>query len=290
MELIFLTGMSGAGKSTAFDFLEDQGFFCVDNVPPALAESILSALLKGDGGEGVGISKIAFVIDVRSPKFTETFGDVIERIDTPHKLIFLDCAGDVLVSRYNQTRRKHPFGDLPLTEAIEKERGLLQNIRARATHIIDTSMMSPKDLCAALAPIIEDDESTGMTVHVESFGFKFGPPSDCDLVFDARFLPNPYYEPRLKNLTGRDKEICDYLEGFPETLEFIERLKDLLNFLVPLYIKEGKGSLQIGFGCTGGRHRSVYCAESMYKALNEAGFKVVLHHRDIGKDSHRYNG
>ena len=289
MELIILTGMSGAGKSQAADFFEDQGFFCIDNLPPMILPELAKTFFKGQGGEGFGADKLAFVVDIRSKELLKGFGDAVKRIETevgcPYRIIFLEANDSVLVSRYKQTRRKHPLGkDISLVDAIAQERKMLQGIRARATNIIDTSMKAIPALREELSSLIEDDSSTGMSVFIESFGFKYGLPADCDNCVDVRFLSNPFYIPELKLCSGLDKEIIEYLEGFSETGCFIEQEVKMLEFLIPLYIREGKGRLHIGVGCTGGRHRSVYVAEKLGELMSSKGFKTKVHHRDIDKD------
>ena len=289
MELIILTGMSGAGKSQAADFFEDQGFFCIDNLPPMILPELAKSFFKGQGGEGFGADKVAFVVDIRSKELLKGFGDAVKKIESdvgcPYRIIYLEANDSVLVSRYKQTRRKHPLGkDISLVDAIAQERKMLQGIRARATNIIDTSMKAIPALREELASLIEDDSSTGMSVYIESFGFKYGIPVDCDNCVDVRFLPNPFYNPDLKPYSGLDEPIIDYLESFEETKMFIDQEVKMLEFLIPLYIKEGKGRLHIGVGCTGGRHRSVYVAETLYKKLSEMNCKAMVHHRDIDKD------
>lgn len=288
MELIFLTGMSGGGKSQAAVFFEDQGFFCIDNLPPMILPEIVKTFKKGQGGEGYGIEKIAFVVDVRSKELLKGFDAALKLIDEmecAYKIVFLEASDAVLVSRYKQSRRKHPLGkELSLTEAISKERRMLQGIRGKATYVIDTSDMAITALREELGTIIEDDSSTGMSIMVESFGFKYGLPADCDNVIDVRFLPNPFYIPQLQLHSGKNSEIADYLNEFEETKEFLNRQISLYSYLIPYYIREGKGRLHIGVGCTGGRHRSVYVAETIYKSLLEQGYKVIIHHRDIDKD------
>lgn len=289
MELIILTGMSGAGKSQAADFFEDQGFFCIDNLPAVVIPDIAKTFAKGQGGEGFGIDKLVFVVDIRSKELLKGFSAALKRINDevgcPYRIVFLEASDSVLISRYRQTRRKHPLGkDISLADAITKERKMLQGIRAVASTVIDTSMMAIPALREELSALIEDDSSTGMSVLIESFGFKYGLPADCDNVLDVRFLPNPYYIPELKLLSGQDQPIIDYLEGFTETKEYLQKQYEMYEFLIPLYIKEGKGRLHIGVGCTGGRHRSVYTAEHLYSFLTEKGFKTRIHHRDIDKD------
>lgn len=292
MELIILTGMSGAGKSAAVRYLEDQGYFCMDNMPPYVLPDLVNGFYKGRSGEAFTVSKLAFVVDVRSQEYLDGFSDAMAQIDEmgiPYKIIFFEASDHVLITRYQETRRKHPLAkNMSLTDAIKAERTKLVNVRSMATNIIDTTMLSENKLRATLGEIIDAGQDNGMVIFVESFGFKYGVPVDCDYCFDARFLPNPYYVPELRNHTGEEAEVSGYLEGFDETGRFIDKVKDLMLFTIPFYIDEGKGSLHIGFGCTGGRHRSVYCAGKIASILDEAGYKCVLHHRDIDKEAARY--
>lgn len=293
MEIVFVTGMSGAGKSQAVDYLEDRGYFCMDNVPPYVLPDIVSSFVKSTGTEEFGIEKLAFVVDIRSQEFLDGFEDALTKIEEsvgcPYKIIFLEASDNVLISRYQQTRRKHPLAEnASLTDAIAEERKRLENIRTMATGVIDTSFLNPAKLQQVLNEMLAGDDGTGMSVFVESFGFKYGVPVDCDYVFDARFIPNPYYVPELKNHTGRDKEIAEYLEGFEQTLEFVSKMADLIEYTIPSFIHEGKGRLHIGIGCTGGRHRSVYFAERLCRTLLEAGVKATVRHRDVDKEASRY--
>ena len=290
MDIIILTGMSGAGKSQAANFLEDIGYFCIDNLPPMLLPELVRTFLKGQGGEGFGISKLAFVIDIRSNELLRGFGPAIQEIDAlgcPYRIIFLEASDQILVNRYRQTRRRHPLSDgIGLSESIIQERTMLLGIRARATHIIDTSMLAIPALRDEIYRIIgEDAGNKRMSVLVQSFVFKYGIPVDCDNMYDVRFLPNPFYEPELKMLSGKDDGIKDFLLSFPETEEFINRQVDILSYTLPYYIREGKARLAVGIGCTGGRHRSVYIAECFARRLTDLGYKAVVHHRDIDKDS-----
>ncbi len=289
MDVIILTGMSGAGKSQAANFLEDMGYFCVDNLPPMLLPEMTRTFLKGQGGEGFGITKLAFVVDIRSNELLRGVGPALKELDElgcPYRIIFLEASDETLVSRYRQTRRRHPLSDgIGLSDSIEKERTMLQGIRARATHTIDTSMMATSALRDEIYRIIADDEhDPRMKVLFQSFGFKYGSPADCDNICDVRFLPNPFYEPELKLLSGRDDGIRDYLHRFPETEQYLEKQIDLLNFMLPLYIREGKARLVVGIGCTGGRHRSVYVAETLAERLAKLGYGTSVQHRDIHKD------
>jgi len=289
MDIIILTGMSGAGKSQAANFLEDMGYFCIDNLPPMILPELIRTFTKGQGGEGFGVSKLAFVVDIRSNELLSGFGPAIEEIDAmgcSYRIIFLEASDQVLVNRFRQTRRKHPLSDATgLSESIVRERRLLLGIRARATHVVDTSMMAIAALRDEIFRIIsEKEENQRMNILVESFGFKYGIPVDCDNIIDMRFLPNPFYEPELKMHSGKDKEIADYLSGYPETEEYLSKQMDMLTYTIPFYIREGKARLVLGVGCTGGRHRSVYIAEMLGKRLCDAGFKSVVFHRDIDKD------
>ena len=294
MELLFLTGMSGAGKSAAVRYLEDCGYFCMDNVPPYVLPDLVKSFFRGRNGEGFSTPKLAFVVDIRSQEYLDGFDEALALIDEevgcPYKVIFLEASDSVLISRYQQTRRKHPLAGKKgsLTMALSEERKMLEDIRAIATVVVDTSLLSDAELCKAIGDIIKSSDTQSILVVVESFGFKYGLPVDCDYVFDVRFLPNPFYLPQLRNYTGKDQQIADYLDGFSETAEFNYMTSELLRFVIPYYEKEGKGSVHIGIGCTGGRHRSVYCSETIAKMLCERGIKCIISHRDIDKEPHRY--
>ncbi|MBR4404732.1 MAG: RNase adapter RapZ [Clostridiales bacterium] len=294
MELLFLTGMSGAGKSAAVRYLEDCGYFCMDNVPPYVLPDLVKSFFRGRNGEGFSTPKLAFVVDIRSQEYLDGFDEALalisEEVGCPYKVIFLEASDQVLISRYQQTRRKHPLATKKgsLTQAILEERKMLENIREIATVVVDTSHMTDTELCKAIGDIIKSADNQSILVVVESFGFKYGLPVDCDYVFDVRFLPNPFYFPQMRNLTGKDEAIAKYLEGFSETDEFNYMTSELLSFVIPFYEKEGKGSVHIGIGCTGGRHRSVYCTETIARKLAEHGIKCIISHRDIDKEPHRY--
>ena len=294
MELLFLTGMSGAGKSAAVRYLEDRGYFCMDNVPPYVLPDLVKSFYRGRSGEGFSTPKLAFVVDVRSQEYLDGFDEALALIDEDvecnYKVVFLEASDPVLISRYQQTRRKHPLAAKTgsLTGALAEERKMLEDIRAIATVVIDTSLLTDAELCKAIGEIINDEDNQSILVVVESFGFKYGLPVDCDYVFDVRFLPNPFYLVQLRNFTGKDEAIADYLDGFSETAEFNYMTSELLSFVIPFYEKEGKGSVHIGIGCTGGRHRSVYCAETIAGKLREHGIKCTISHRDIDKEPHRY--
>ncbi|MCQ2502260.1 MAG: RNase adapter RapZ [Saccharofermentans sp.] len=295
MEILFLTGMSGAGKSAAVRYLEDCGYFCMDNVPPYVLPDLIKSFLRGRNGEGFSAPKLAFVVDIRSQEYLDGFDEALAQIEDelgcPYKVIFLEASDAVLISRYQQTRRKHPLAKKKgsLTTALAVERAMLEDIRGMATVVVDTSVMTNKELCKTIGEIISNEEDQSILIIVESFGFKYGLPVDCDYVFDTRFLPNPFYIPELKNLTGKDEEIRTYLDGFKETGEFNEKVADLLKFIIPSFVKEDKGSVHIGIGCTGGRHRSVYCAETVARKLTESGIQCIVSHRDVDKEPLRYS-
>ena len=294
MELLFLTGMSGAGKSAAVRYLEDCGYFCMDNVPPYVLPDLVKSFFRGRNGEGFSTPKLAFVVDIRSQEYLDGFDEALalihDEVGVPYKVIFLEASDQVLISRYQQTRRKHPLAGTKgsLTKALSEERKMLENIREIATVVVDTSFLTDAELCKTIGDIIKKQDNQSILVVVESFGFKYGLPVDCDYVFDVRFLPNPFYLPTLRNFTGKDEEIAKYLEGFRETDEFNYMTSEILSFVIPFYEKEGKGSVHIGVGCTGGRHRSVYCAETIARKMGENGIKCIITHRDIDKEPHRY--
>ncbi|KGN03348.1 glmZ(sRNA)-inactivating NTPase [Clostridium novyi A str. 4570] len=286
MRFVIVTGLSGAGKSQAIRSLEDLGYFCVDNLPPTLMGKFAEACYQTDGK----IDKIALVIDIRGGEF---FDDLFENLkylkeqNYRYEILFLDASDKVLVKRYKESRRTHPLAPGGrLIQGIELERRRLNEVKYKANNIIDTSNMTQMQLREKIWRIYGDDEQieNRLIIDVLSFGFKYGIPVDADLVFDVRFLPNPYYIPELKQFSGDDKEIQDYVLGFKETKEFIAKLDDMLEFLIPNYIKEGKIQLVVAIGCTGGRHRSVTIANAIYDRLKEKGHKVSKEHRDINED------
>ncbi|CAG7839460.1 glmZ(sRNA)-inactivating NTPase [Clostridium novyi B str. ATCC 27606] len=286
MRFVIVTGLSGAGKSQAIRSLEDLGYFCVDNLPPTLMGKFAEACYQTDGK----INKIALVIDIRGGEF---FDDLFENLkylkeqNYRYEILFLDASDKVLVKRYKESRRTHPLAPSGrIIQGIERERKRLNEVKYKANNIIDTSSMTQMQLREKIWRIYGDDEQiqNRLIIDVLSFGFKYGIPVDADLVFDVRFLPNPYYIPELKKFSGDDKEIQDYVLGFKETKEFINKLDDMLEFLIPNYIKEGKIQLVIAIGCTGGRHRSVTIANVIYDKLKEKGHKISKEHRDINED------
>ncbi|MCX7942180.1 MAG: RNase adapter RapZ [Dictyoglomaceae bacterium] len=286
-QLIIITGLSGAGKSQALHILEDVGFFCVDNLPPNLIPTLIELCINTDGK----ISQVALVTDIRSEEFLQNFKNVFEGLKNYHikyMLIFLEAEEEVLVRRYNETRRRHPLAKegVGILESISLEKQRLEEIRSLATYILDTSNLSPKLLREKILNYIEGLNyiSKGrLFITIYSFGFKYGIPLDSHLIFDVRFLPNPYYEKELRFLSGDSPKVKEYLLNRKETQEFLKYLKDLLDFLIPLYQEEGKTHLNISIGCTGGRHRAVVIAELLRDYLS-LKYSVKVFHRDILKD------
>jgi UPF0042 nucleotide-binding protein len=286
--LIIITGLSGAGKSQALHILEDIGFFCVDNLPPNLIPTLLDLCLNTDGK----ITQIALVTDIRSEEFLENFKNIYEQIknyyNIKYVILFLEAEEEVLVRRYNETRRRHPLAKegRGILESIRLERQRLEEIRNLATYIIDTTNLSPKLLREKILSYLENITQftkPSLLITIYSFGFKYGIPLDSHLIFDVRFLPNPFYDPKLRNLSGESEEIRKYVLETKEAQNFLKYVKELLNFLIPLYQEEGKTYLNISIGCTGGRHRAVVIAEELANYLSK-NYNVRLLHRDILKD------
>ena len=288
MKIVIVTGMSGAGKSTALNVLEDEGYYCVDNMPISLI--IKFADLAASQEEGY--SDIALGIDIRSGNALNELDEVLQKLEARrynYKILFLDSSDDVLVKRYKETRRTHPLAkDDRVDKGISLEREQMTFLKERADYIIDTSQLLTRELKQELEKIfVKDTGYSNLFVTVLSFGFKYGIPVDADIVFDVRFLPNPYYIDDLKSLTGNDKAIQDYVMGFDETKEFLNKVEDLIKFLIPNYVKEGKNSLVIAIGCTGGKHRSVTLANAIADAIQQTEYGCKVEHRDIEKDSRR---
>lgn len=288
MRLVIITGISGAGKSLAMKYLEDIGYFCVDNLPPELIPKFAEISLKTRGK----MEKIAMVIDIRGG---ELFNDLVPGLNglkeagIPYEILFLEASDNVLIKRYKESRRMHPLApEGSLIKGIDEERRILKELRRKANHIIDTSGLTPNQLKEEIVKIFVDGKSfSGMIININSFGFKYGIPLDSDLIFDVRFLPNPFYEKSLKELTGLNDAVKEYVLACSLTQDFLDRITDLLDFLIPNYIKEGKTQLVIGIGCTGGKHRSVVIANSIYQKLSEKHQPVYVDHRDVGKDRRR---
>ena len=283
MRIVIVTGMSGGGKATATHMLEDAGFYCVDNLPPALFETFSELISQPDSE----VTKVAVGLDARSGQKFEEAPRVIEELrkrGLPVEVLFLECSDAVLVKRYKESRRRHPLSpDGRIEDGIKKERELLATIRAQADYIIDTSQLLTRELKIEMDRLfVSNEKRNNLMVTVLSFGFKHGIPSDADLVFDVRFLPNPFYIDDLKHKTGNDKPVQDYVKSFPECEKFLDKLQDMLEFLVPGYINEGKYQLVVAIGCTGGQHRSVTIANEIYERLKKAdNFGVKIYHRDL---------
>lgn len=285
MKIVIVTGVSGAGKSQAVKILEDMDFFCVDNLPPALIPKFLEMCKMSEDK----VEKIAIVMDIRAGKlFESTFSalSTIEDAGYIYEILFLDASDETLIKRYKTTRRKHPLAPNDrLSVGIQREKEKLSDIKRKANYVVDTSNLSVKKLREELLNIFEYGKTfEELFMGITSFGFKNGIPSDVDLVFDARFLPNPYHVESLRELTGKNEKIKEYVMRFPETEILIEKIMDYLNFVIPEYIKEGRTQLIIGIGCTGGKHRSVVITEEISKRLNDLNHRVQIVHRDIGKE------
>lgn len=284
MKFVVVTGMSGGGKSTAMKMLEDAGFYCVDNLPVSLI-STFTELIAPPGSE---IEKAALGLDVRSKGSFMQMNQALDELKDKgysYELLFMDAEDRVLVKRYKETRRIHPVdGNGSIEESIKKERKMLKAIHDRADYVIDTSSLLTRELKEELDRIfLKNEEYNSLMINVMSFGFKHGIPLDADLVFDVRFLPNPFYIDELKLKTGNDTEVRDYVMSFPEAEEFLWKLTDMIEFLIPNYVKEGKHRLVIAIGCTGGRHRSVTLANALYEVLkNKGNYGLSINHRDAG--------
>ena len=287
MKFIIVTGMSGAGKSTTLKMLEDIGYFCVDNLPIPLIEKFAELSLNPNSE----LTKIAIGIDVRTG--LKNISQALENLDShgmQYEIMFLDADDEVIVKRFKETRRAHPLvADGRVEDGIVKERQLLSYLKGKATYIIDTSHLLTRELKKKVDDIFSKNQNyANLFITILSFGYKYGIPNDADLVFDVRFLPNPYYIDELKNKTGMDKDVRDYVLSFKDADTFLEKLEDLLLFLIPNYITEGKYQLVIAIGCTGGKHRSVTLANSIYERLEENGqYGIRIEHRDIEKDGYR---
>ena len=281
MRFIIITGMSGAGKSHAANYMEDLGYYCIDNLPPILIPQFVELCRQAQGD----ISKIALVIDIRGGVFFNDLFTSLKDLDEqeyPYEILFLDASDDTLIKRFKETRRTHPLAiNSSIYDGINKEREKLQKLKEMATNIIDTTKMTPGELKEELRKIyLEGKPTDNLMIHITSFGFKHGIPLDADLVFDVRFLPNPYYIEELKDLTGKDVEVRDYVMKSPVSIKFSEKLIDLIDFLIPHYVKEGKNQLVIAIGCTGGKHRSVTIAHILEQRLRQKNYRVILNDRD----------
>ncbi|MFW5788202.1 MAG: RNase adapter RapZ [Halanaerobiales bacterium] len=283
MDFIIITGLSGAGKSTALNFFEDEGYFCVDNLPPALLTKFAELCKFSD------MDRIAIVIDIRGKKFFDAFFEQISYLKDNqfnYDIIFLEASNKTLISRYKETRRRHPLArEGRVLDAIRKERSLLEEIKGKAGRIIDTSEMNIKEFQEDLKEISDfrNKNKQRLAIDITSFGFKYGIPLDADMVFDVRFLPNPYYVDVLKEKTGQEKEVEEYIMKWPVTRDFYNKFFSFIEFLLPEYNQEGKSHLGIAIGCTGGHHRSVLTAEKLKEHLYARDYPARVEHRDIEK-------
>lgn len=284
MRFVVVTGMSGGGKSTVLKMLEDAGFYCVDNLPISLVEKFVE-LISMPNSE---VSKVALGLDVRSDQSFEDATRILAQMKQKgytFEILFMEADEKVLIKRYKESRRIHPLAmDGRVEDGVRRERQVLENVRKSADYVIDTTHLLTRELKEELDRIfVENEEYNSLMVTVMSFGFKNGIPADADLVFDVRFLPNPFYIDQLKEKTGNDKEVQDYVLGFNESEVFMEKLTDMIRFLIPNYVKEGKYSLVVAIGCTGGKHRSVTLANELYKRMKDKGsYGIKLYHRDVG--------
>ncbi len=285
MELLIVTGMSGAGKSQAVHALEDIGFYCVDNIPPMLIRPFVDLSSRG----GSELEKVAMITDVRGGALFQDVSRVLQELrehNVSFKILFLDATDEVLIRRYKENRRRHPLCDtqnVSIAQAVRRERELLRVLRDQADFVLDTSQTSIAQLKQNLFNIFLGDISQGLNIQCMSFGFKYGAATEADLVFDVRCLPNPYYIDELRPLTGLDDAIQEYVMDSEVSKGYMERLMSLIDFCVPLYCNEGKSQLVVAIGCTGGKHRSVTFAELIYKHLKDKGYRVSVNHRDISK-------
>lgn len=281
MKFVIVTGLSGSGKSETMRALEDMGFYCVDNLPPALITKFAELCYQPNSS----IDKVALGIDIRGRKFFKELHESLNYLQEQnykYEILYLECADDALLKRYKMTRRNHPLSiDIQIPEGIKMERRIMEPLKEISNCIIDTTNMKPKDLKEEVSKIYSvGEENPNLTISVVSFGFKHGIPADCDLLFDVRFLPNPYYEEELRPKTGDEQDVRDYVMNSKVSEEFYEKLKDMIEFLIPQYIEEGKHHIVIGIGCTGGRHRSVTISNLIYEELSKKGYRVVKKHRD----------
>jgi len=280
--------MSGAGKTTALKIFEDAGFHCVDNLPPSFIGQFIEFCLDRD----TGINQVALGIDIRGGKMFADLSHGIEylrKANIDYSILFLDSSNDILLNRYKETRHLHPLAKNDLVSVgITRERALVEDIKEKATYIIDTSHILPRQLKDKIINMFTNQTDTGrLMVNILSFGFKYGIPKECDMVFDVRFLPNPFYNPDLKPFSGLDAPVRNYVMEHDVSVRFLESLLGMLNFLIPHYISEGKSQLIVGIGCTGGRHRSVSLAEELLRSLALQEYSVAVHHHDIDKDQSR---
>lgn len=285
VRLVIITGLSGAGKTQVVRALEDMGYFCVDNLPPMLIPKFAELCAQSAGN----VNKVALVVDIRGREFFDTLVQALEDMEKQgymYEMVFLEASDETLIRRYKETRRRHPMAPHGrISEGIARERERVDHLRGRATHIIDTSALTTASLREKVTALFtSESENERMNITVVSFGFKHGIPLDADMIFDVRFLPNPYYVESLRRKSGAVPEVGEYIWKWPITQQFMEKISGLVEFLVPNYIKEGKSQLIIAIGCTGGLHRSVFIAGKIYDGLKKKGYKVNLDHRDVKKN------
>ena len=281
-QLVILTGLSGSGKSTVLKAFEDKGYYCVDNLPVELIPIFAELHSTGEGA----FTKAALMVDAREGLQLEKLPGLLKHLRRQHPiiLVFIEASDDALLRRYSETRRPHPLGkDYSVRESLHHERALMEPIRKLADVVIDTTQFNVHELRHFVNEKFKSESKRPLLVSLVSFGYKFGVPTDADLMFDVRFLPNPHFVPKLRRYTGKDAKVRRYIQSFPQTGEFLRRMQSLLTYLIPHYIEEGKSYLTIAFGCTGGQHRSVMMAEWMMHALEKKGFATRVVHRDIGK-------
>lgn len=285
--LIIVTGMSGSGKTQACRNLEDLGYFCVDNLPPVFIPKFAELCMHSAGH----VSRAVLVVDTRSREFFDTFVHILKQMDEEKKdfeLLFMEASDEAIIRRYKETRRRHPMAPSSrISEGISMEREQLSGVRNKATYIIDTSSLRKTELKQKIVRLFGDTYDDQMNINILSFGFKFGMPLDADMVFDVRFLPNPFYIEKMRYKSGAIPEVANYIAKWPTTKQFMEKLDDLINFLIPQYIKEGKSQLVIAVGCTGGMHRSVFIAQHLFNLLKDRGYPANLEHRDLMKNDVR---
>ncbi|MDI3519144.1 MAG: RNase adapter protein RapZ [Caldanaerobacter sp.] len=284
MRFVIITGLSGAGKTQALKAMEDMGFFCIDNFPPALIPKLADLFYQSKN-----IDKVALGMDLRGGQFFEDIYsslDFLKKNNYDYEIVFLEASDEVLIKRFKETRRRHPLSEEGrIVDGINEERKRLSDIRKIANYIIDTSNLTSSQLKEELSNIfLKGKKFKGIIIDVMSFGYKYGIPLEADLVFDVRFLPNPFYIDELRPLTGNDEKVKEYVMKWEEAKEFLKKLGDMIKFLIPYYIREGKSQLVIAIGCTGGKHRSVAIANALYDLLKKEDYSVVVNHRDIGEE------
>ena len=282
--LVIVTGMSGSGKTQACRYMEDLGYFCVDNLPPVFIPKFAELCAHSAGN----VKKVVLVVDTRSREFFDMLVHVLEQMDQdnqPYEMLFMDASDPTIIRRYKETRRRHPMAPgSRISEGIAKERERLALVRNKATYIIDTSELKKVELKEKITGLFGNSPGEAMSVNVVSFGFKFGMPLDADMVWDVRFLPNPFYVESMRHSSGAVPEVAEHIHKWDVTQSFEKKLDDMVEFLVPQYIKEGKSQLVIAVGCTGGMHRSVYIARHIYQLLKDRGYTAKLEHRDLMKN------